>query len=183
MRLKKLRNYKIFKNLEIYRGFNYNKFVRSEVKIMDATKITPRDEVIYHFFDGQNVVHIGGFYKNTLKPSPNKAKPMPFCEFEDTCKDVIEDSNGVHYVKNGLRIFPLLEGLPKPVYNDDFGKQKYDVKPNILEKRKLKVYRELFIKFYSQGLTKSEIKKAIKLKNDIQISRSLKIKTEREREM
>lgn len=151
--------------------------------MIDVIKITAQDKVIHCFYDGQNVVHVGGFYKNTLKPSPRKSKPMPFCEFEDTCKEVIEDSNGVHYVKRGLRIFPLLEGLPKPVYNDDSGIQKYDIKPNILEKKKLKSYQDLFIKFHSQGLTKSEIEKAIKLKNDIQTSRNLKIKAEREKEM
>lgn len=150
---------------------------------MELRKIMSKDKEIYYFYDGQNIVHVGGFYKNTLKPSPRKSKPMPFCEFEDTCKEVIEDGNGVHYVKRGFMIFPLLEGLPKPVYNDDSGEQKYDIKPNILEKIKLKSYHDLFIKFYSQGLTKSEIEKAIKLKNEIQISRCLKINAEREKEM
>lgn len=149
---------------------------------MESKRIMGVQE-IYHYYDDENIVHVGTFIKNRLKPNSYKASPMPFCEFDGSNREIIEDRSGRHFVKNGLGFCPLFDGIPQPVYNDDFGNQTYELKPNILESKKLDIYEKIFINFYSKGLSKEDIIKAIKLKNEIQLSRMAKLEKTQDREM
>lgn len=146
---------------------------------MDSTLLRAKYRELYHYYDYRNQVHIGIHYKNYLKnKSIYRSPPLPFFEFNGNDKEVIENPIGQLYVKVGYQAYPLIEGLPIPDYNDDFGKREYNLNANIVEKIKLHFYEKMYYRFnFSQGLTKSEILKAIETKNNLQSSRMKKVKS------
>lgn len=141
-----------------------------------------KNQFIWHYYDN-NGVHIGIHIKNLLPDSaPMKSNPAPFHELGGkkdvkvtNLAEVVSFENKL-YIRKGLKLYPLIQDLPSPNYNDNFSDKIIDIRPNIFERTKLNAYNNLYLKFLSsKGLNKEELANAIELKQSLVNSRKKKI--------